>query len=161
MTGKVSCSEEVEQEGDKERCEGDSRGGGLECEMTDAFVAEHHEAVEEQVNKGGRENDSLIQSQLVPSLREKPLTVPKCFATKNNDDQKLFGLNKALLSESRATVAAPVEPDFLRPENNGIMTPKADVTRTMKMAPICRPWLYVPSEATPQLVSTPEQSPCV
>lgn len=100
MIGKVSCSEEVKQEGDKERCEGDSRGSGLEREMTDAFVAEHHEAVEKQVNKGSRENDALIQSQLAPRLREKPLTVPKCFATKNSDDQKLFGLNKALLSEA-------------------------------------------------------------
>jgi hypothetical protein len=81
-------------------------------------------------------------------------------ATKKSEDQKLVGLNNVLLSEIRAAVAFE-ESAFLRPESNGIMTPNAEVTRTIKIAPMCRPWLYVPKDVTPQLVSIPEQSPCV
>jgi hypothetical protein len=86
-------------------------------------------------------------------------TVPKCFATKNNDDQKLFGRNNVLLSLSAAAVLA--DPALLRPEIKGIITPSAEVMRTIKIAPMCRPWLYVPREVTPHEVSMPEQSPCV
>lgn len=101
-------------------------------------------------------NERLELTLIINRMR---LTVPKCFATKNNDDQKLFFLNKVLLSLNAAAVLA--DPDLRRPEIKGIITPSAEVTSTIKMAPMCRPWLYVPREATPQLVSMPEQSPCV
>jgi hypothetical protein len=63
LMGKVPRAEEVEEKGDEEGGEGDGRRGRFEREVSDAFVVEHDEPMEEEVDKGGGDDDALQRTR--------------------------------------------------------------------------------------------------